>query len=124
MTITFGLLPTFKTVAVTTLLLVPAISLGTPKALTQEDYEAVTFTLENGTNEPIFEFYASPPSTDDWEEDILGEEVLMPGDTVNITIDDGREDCEYDFLAVFEDGTELEHENVSVCDGESYTYTP
>lgn len=122
MTLTFPWHKTFKTVAITTLLLVPAISLGVPKALTDEDYESVTFTIENGTDEIIMEFYASPRSADDWEEDILGDDVLAPGDQVNIEVDDNREDCTYDFLAVFEDDTELVHENISVCAGETYVY--
>lgn len=85
--------------------------------------EPVTFVLTNGTDEVIMEFYAAPPDVEDWEEDILGEDVLEPGDSVEITISDGREDCDYDFLAVFEDESELEHEAVSVCDGESYVYS-
>lgn len=84
--------------------------------------DAVTFTLINGTGETIMEFYASPPSSQEWEEDILGEDVLEPGESVEITIDDWREDCHYDFLAVFEDETELMHENISICGGEEYTY--
>ena len=84
--------------------------------------EAVTFTLVNGTNVTMVEFYASPPSSDDWEEDILGNDVLAPGEAVDITIDDGRDDCLYDFLAVFKDGDEVEHLEVSVCDGEEYVY--
>lgn len=84
--------------------------------------DPITFTLINGTDYTIMEFYASPPSTDSWEEDILGRDVLEPGEAVDITIDDWREDCLYDFLAVFDDDTELVHERVSVCDGEEYTY--
>ncbi len=84
--------------------------------------EPVTFILTNGTDETIMEFYASPPGVEEWEEDILGDDVLEPDDSVEITIADGREDCEYDFLAVFEDESELEHDAVSVCDGESYIY--
>jgi hypothetical protein len=88
--------------------------------------ESVTFTLSNGTDDTLIEFYASPPDTQEWEEDILGDEVLGPDESVRITIADGREDCQYDFLAVFEseDGEtyELEHSSVSVCDGEVYVY--
>jgi hypothetical protein len=85
--------------------------------------EPVTFTLTNGTDEVIMEFYASPPGVEEWEEDILGEDVLEPGESVEITIADGRDDCEYDFLAVFEDESELEHDSVAVCDGEEYVYS-
>lgn len=88
--------------------------------------EPVTFTLVNGTDVTLMEFYASPPSTEEWEEDILGEEVLEPGERVQITIADGRDDCDYDFLGVFEDEygneEELVHEEVAVCDGETYVY--
>jgi hypothetical protein len=63
--------------------------------------EAVSFTLVNGTSRTLEEFYASPPSTDDWEADILGVDVLNPGESVEITINDGREDCQYDFKGRF-----------------------
>ncbi|MFO1350401.1 MAG: hypothetical protein U1F68_06860 [Gammaproteobacteria bacterium] len=86
------------------------------------DENAVTFTLTNGTEATLTEFYASPPDTDDWEDDILGVEVLKPGESVKITINDGREDCHYDFKAVFKDGTTQEHDAVKICDGESYIY--
>jgi hypothetical protein len=78
--------------------------------------------MTNGTEMVITEFYAAPPSSDNWEEDILGVDVLAPGESVTITINDSREDCDYDFKAVFEDGSELEHDAVKVCDGESYIY--
>ena len=92
-----------------------------PVAFGQET-EPVVFTLTNGTDYVITEFYATAPSSGNWEEDILGVDVLAPGESVEITIDDSREDCQYDFLAVFEDDTELEHESVAVCDGEEYVY--
>lgn len=104
-----------------TLAWVGCILLLAPVVIAQ-DTESVTFTLVNGTDYVIMEFYASPPSSDDWEEDILGVDVLEPDEAVDITIDDWREDCNYDFLAVFEDGTELEHVDVSVCDDEEYVY--
>ena len=85
--------------------------------------EPVTFVLINGTSDVIMEFYAAPPSSRTWEEDILGLDVLAPGESVEITIDDSRDDCLYDFLAVFDDDSELVHEEVAVCDGEEYVYS-
>jgi len=84
--------------------------------------EPVVFTLENNTGAVMDQFYASPPSSNEWEEDILGQDVLNPGESVEITIDDGREDCEYDFRAVFQDGSAMEHDAVHICDGETYSY--
>lgn len=86
------------------------------------DTEAVSFTLINGTEKTIDEFYASPPNVNSWEQDILGVDVLAPDDSVSITIDDGREDCHYDFRVVYEDGSATENPGISVCNGESYTY--
>ena len=90
---------------------------------TAQETEPVTFTLVNGTDAVIVEFYATAPSSGDWEEDILGVDVLSPDEAVEITIDDSREDCAYDFLAVFSDETEMVHEDVAVCDGEEYVYS-
>lgn len=91
--------------------------------------QSVKFTLVNGTSRTLESFYASPPSTSDWEEDILGVDVLPPGESTEITIDDGREDCNYDFKGVLgpsDDGSvgrgALIQSAVNVCDGGSYTY--
>lgn len=107
--------------------LVLLFGLLTPEANAQT--ESVTFTLTNSTSRVLEEFYASPPSTSDWEEDILGVDVLNPGDSTEITIDDGREDCKYDFRGVLgpsDDGSvgrgALIQSGVSVCDGETYEY--
>lgn len=88
-----------------------------------QDTEPVVFTLVNGTSATIVEFYATDPGSGEWQDDILGVEVLAPEEAVEITIDDFRDDCKYDFLAVFSDGTELVHEDVAVCDDEEYVYT-
>ncbi|TAD80227.1 MAG: hypothetical protein EA001_01080 [Oscillatoriales cyanobacterium] len=99
---------------------IPGLGLSAPSAKAQT--ESVTFTLVNGTSEVMTHFYASPPSTSSWESDILGQDVLNPNEYVNITVDDGREDCTYDFRAIFADGTESVSRG-SVCNGDSYTYT-
>lgn len=59
----------------------------------------VSFNLTNQTSRNIERFYASPANVNSWEEDILGTEVLRPGQQTKITIQDGRKNCMYDFLA-------------------------
>lgn len=83
---------------------------------------AVQFTLVNGTSSVMTGFYASPPNVDDWEEDILGSDVLNPGEKINITINDGRDDCTYDFRAEWKDSSPTETVG-NVCNGGTYTYT-
>lgn len=99
---------------------VPMVALSAVMA--KADTESVTFTLVNGTSSTMTHFYASPPSTSSWEEDILGVDVLNPGESVDITIDDGREDCTYDFMARFADGSDSVSSG-TICGGETYTYT-
>ena len=77
----------------------------------------------NETQHAIVQFFASNIGVDDWQEDILGEDVLPVGQSVNINIDDGTEACLYDFKAVFDDGEELVRNGIDVCSIGTYTYT-
>lgn len=109
-------------------LLTTVLTIGSFNVLSaQANNGPVTFTLVNSTNRVLEAFYASPPSTDDWEEDILGRDVLAPGESVKITINDGRSDCLYDFKGVLGPGNgkgrgELVESQVQVCDGGTYEY--
>ncbi len=77
----------------------------------------------NETNHTMLHFYASNVSVDSWQEDILGQDVLKPGQDVMINIDDGTGHCKYDFKAVFDDGEALVRRNLNVCELRSYRYT-
>jgi hypothetical protein len=79
--------------------------------------------LINETRHTIVEFYASNIGRDTWEEDILGQDVLPVGQSVNINIHDGTEACLYDFKAVFDDGEELVRNRIDVCTIGTYRYT-
>ncbi|MDP2063004.1 MAG: hypothetical protein Q8J98_07850 [Phaeovulum sp.] len=76
----------------------------------------------NNTKFTIVEFYGSHTGTTSWQEDILGRDVLRPGNSVNINFDDGTGYCVFDFKAVFNDGDVLEKYGVNVCEISSYTY--
>lgn len=77
----------------------------------------------NKTKTPIFAFYASRTSTNDWEEDILGDDVIMPGESMIIDIDDGTGACKFDFKGEFEDGDEVVKSNVDVCRVGEFSFT-
>lgn len=77
----------------------------------------------NETRHIIVRFYASNVNASDWEEDILGRDVLQPGQSVTVNIDDGSGYCLYDFKAVFDDGDSLVRQRVDVCKISSYRYT-
>jgi len=77
----------------------------------------------NETTHTIVRFYASNVGENSWEEDILGQAVLRPGQSVTINVDDGTGYCKYDFKAVFDDGDSLVRSSIDVCKISSYRYT-
>lgn len=83
----------------------------------------LVFTLKNQSSYAVMEFYASPHDVGDWEEDILGEDVLPSESEVEITIADARTQCNYDLRFVFEDGDVVERGGVDLCRTGSYTLT-
>ncbi|MGZ2381384.1 hypothetical protein [Rhizobium brockwellii] len=85
--------------------------------------EDLTFKLTNGTNSVLTRFYSSPTGVDDWEEDVFGENVLDPGEAMDITIADGRTVCKYDMRFEFEEGSNLAttEDTQDLCAMGSYT---
>src|SRR5258708_28387559 len=74
------------------------------------------FTLENDSLSYIIHLYVSPSSSTSWGEDILGVDVLPPGQSVDITFDTniGRT-CIYDILVETEDGSPTRTNHDSIC---------
>lgn len=81
------------------------------------------FELNNRSSYTVMEFYASPSDVGEWEDDILGADVLGAGDSMGITIADARTQCEYDLRFVFDDGDVVERGGVDLCETGSYTLT-
>lgn len=79
--------------------------------------------VTNKTGQTMVEFYASVTSTNSWEEDILDEDVLEDGDSVDVNVDDGSGKCIYDFRAIFESGAEAIKRGVNVCQISTFTFT-
>jgi len=73
------------------------------------------FTVVNETSYTIDNLYVSPHSSDNWEEDVLGSDVLEPGHHVKVTFSDDLGYCFYDIKAVYSDGTKSEKYNVDLC---------
>ncbi len=91
--------------------------------LAAPDYYNREVTLINHTSRDIIEFYGSNTGTSDWQEDILGLDVLPSGDQADINFDDSTGYCMFDFLAVFSDGSEDVSERFNVCDYGTLTLT-
>ena len=102
-----------------TLLSMP-MTLATPAIASAND---LTFLLYNETSADIVELYISPTTVDDWEENLIPEESFIPTyESVTVTIEDGRTDCEYDILGIFSDGDEVDDYAIDLCELESYSF--
>lgn len=79
--------------------------------------------IVNKTDFVITEFYASRTNTNDWEEDMLGSDVMGSGDAITVRLDDGSKSCKFDFRAVFDDGDVVEQHDINICELEQFNFT-
>jgi hypothetical protein len=79
--------------------------------------------INNVSSHDIVEFYASNTGTEDWQEDVLGSEILPSGSSVMINIDDGTGYCKYDFLAVTAEGDQAISADNNVCELAEFDFT-
>ena len=91
-----------------------------PSAALAQD---LVFQLTNESSFNITEFYTSPTTTENWEEDLFGGSVFPPGNTVPVTIADGSDQCVYDMKFIAEDGSELVESGIDLCELGEYTLT-
>jgi len=74
------------------------------------------FTLANNSGVTITHVYVSSADTASWEEDVLGYDVLLPGDSVDITFSDfGPSVCSYDIKVLAAGGREGYLYGVDLC---------
>lgn len=85
--------------------------------------DSVSFSIVNNSSATIDSILYGQSSSDEWSDNILDYQV-EPGDTVEITIDDGLEDCMYDFYYTFDDGSDyVERVNMCEIDGTEFEFT-
>jgi hypothetical protein len=92
--------------AISTMMLMPA-----GRAQGKQD-----FTLVNQTGVSINELYVSPHTTNDWEEDILGQDTLANGDSVDITFSRTERAAKWDLKVVDKEGNSIEWENLNLLE--------
>ena len=73
------------------------------------------FSLENRTGYNISDVYVSPGKASSWEEDVLGEDELANGETVNIRFSRSDKSCNWDLKVVYDDGDTSEWEDFDLC---------
>jgi hypothetical protein len=93
-------------------LLLSATALSTPIVAQQSKLD---FTLLNRTGVVITELYVSVDEADDWEEDVLGRDVLKHGESLDITFSRSEKSCDWDLKIKDEDGDEIEWDSLDLC---------
>jgi len=73
------------------------------------------FSLVNNTGYTIKEVYVSPVSTNDWEEDVLGQDTLDDGQSVVIRFPHHAGGCFWDLQVVYDDDTKAHWDNFNLC---------
>lgn len=72
------------------------------------------FVLVNDTGGTIERIYISETSNDDWEEDVLGRDILEDGERLDMSFR-GRRACLWDIKAVDEYGDSIEFTAINLC---------
>jgi hypothetical protein len=81
--------------------------------------------VENQTGKAIHGLHISPVESDDWEEDVLGDDLLPHGERVEIHLSGYNEDqCLFDLLATNPDGTSWVLPAIDLCRIFSVTLAP
>lgn len=73
------------------------------------------FTLVNKTGYRIDKVYVSPSSSDDWDEDVLGRDVLGNGESVHIRFNRATKTCKWDLKVVYDDDEKAEWDGFDLC---------
>ena len=81
------------------------------------------FTLNNGSDVTITHVYVSTVDTKSWEEDVLGVDILPPGDSVDIVFSNFADSCAYDIKVLAVDGREGYLYGVDLCSTSTVTFS-
>ena len=68
------------------------------------DNAKLDFTLVNQTGKDIHYVYVAPSDSDDWGDDVMGEDVLMNKDSVDITFSPKAKSKLWDLQVEYSDG--------------------
>lgn len=74
-----------------------------------------TLTVNNKTGYTISEIYIAPASSNEWEEDIMGDDQLETDTSVDIDFSKSEDTCKWDMRAVYDDKTTAVWRNIDLC---------
>jgi hypothetical protein len=79
------------------------------------------FRLNNRTGSTISEVYVSSSRLDSWGRDLLGNNVLPSGQSLNVVLPAGQ--CRNDIRVVYQTGAAQEQRNINTCGITDFNFT-
>lgn len=73
------------------------------------------FSVVNATGHIVVTMNVSPTSENEWGPDILGTNVMQPGQTAQVVFDRAESQCNYDIRVTYDDSDTSEMRNVNLC---------
>jgi hypothetical protein len=89
---------------------------GPPAAALEQQVQ-----LTNNTRMAIVEIYLAQVGTERWQDDLLGNEILLPANSVILNFDGGTGYCRFDLKIVYDDGTAVIRRDINMCRMERFT---
>ncbi|MBP0493178.1 hypothetical protein [Roseomonas indoligenes] len=90
-----------------------ALALGVPAAVQAQTQ--LDFSLVNRTGAQIDEVHLSPVSSNSWGSDVMGQDALADGGSVDIQFNRGANTCNWDLKVVYNDGDQAEWRGLDLC---------
>ncbi|WP_210529252.1 hypothetical protein [Rubellimicrobium arenae] len=94
-----------------------ALALGAAAAL-PADAQTYSIRFQNQSGATVYRIYSSPTSNSNWEQDLLGSNVLYPGQGLDVIIHNVS-NCYYDVLIQWESGYQ-ETDTFDLCSYSQY----
>ena len=73
------------------------------------------FSVVNATGHVVVTMNVSPTSENEWGPDILGSQVLQPGQTAQVVFDRAETQCNFDIRATYDDGDTTDARGINLC---------
>ncbi|MNS38765.1 hypothetical protein D3C72_710260 [compost metagenome] len=97
-----------------------AVMLGTAPAAFAGEQD---FTIHNKTGMEIVELYVEASSSEEWGDELLGEEALENGGSSEISFDGYEDECKFDIWLKDSKGGKWEVKGVDLCKIHEFTVT-
>ena len=95
-----------------------AVMLGTAPAAFAGEQD---FTIHNKTGMEIVELYVEASSSEEWGDELLGEEALENGGSSEISFDGYEDECKFDIWLKDSKGGKWEVKGVDLCKIHEFT---